>query len=238
MKYMEYIEKLKQLSSEKYRANIIKLGIPEKDCIGVSVADIRRLAKGEKKDNKLAFELWQTGYHEAKLLAILFFDNRTIDFMEVERLLDDVFSWDLCDFLCNNLIIKMKEANEFISYWIAAEHLYRKRAAFSIIAMNAMHKRNITDEEIEGYLHDILLYSDDDRNHVKKAVSWALREIGKINYDYNEKAIIVAYELMEQGTKSQKWVGKDALRELENLVKVDERQRLLSRESKMGKQVL
>ncbi len=238
MDSMEYVERLRYLSSEKYKKNIVKLGIPEKDSIGVSVGEIRKLAKGVKKDNKCAYELWKTGYHEAKMLAILLFDKKEMDFIKVDRLMDDVISWDLCDFLCNNLIIKLEDSDEFVSNWVSSYHLYRKRAAFSIIAMSAVHKKDLNGEDVKRYFQYILDYSNDERLHIKKAVSWALREIGKINYLYNEKAILVSYELLEKETRAQKWIGKDALKELENLVKVDERGRLLTRNSKMGKLVI
>lgn len=104
----EVISELKSLSSEKYKANVVKMGIPEANSIGVSTGDIRKLAKGIGKSNEFAYKLWWTGYHEAKLLAVLVFDKKSISLHDVEQLINDVSSWDLCDHLCKNLIMKLK----------------------------------------------------------------------------------------------------------------------------------
>lgn len=233
----EIIAQLQAISSEKYKANVVKMGIPEHSSIGVSTGDIRTLAKKLEKSNPLAMELWQTGYHEAKLLAVLLFDKKNTSLEEVKRLMSQVISWDLCDHLCKNLIIKLKGYEELIPIWVSSEHLYEKRAAFTLIASGIIHEKNLTNDTLDEYLRIIQTSSDDDREHVKKAVSWALREIGKKDFNYNEKAILLACELMECGTKAQSWIGKNALKELETLVKAEERGRLITSKSKMGKQV-
>lgn len=237
MNCQEIIEKLQSVSSEKYKANVVKMGIPEKCSIGVSTSEVRSLAKEIGKSNELAFELWKTGYHEAKLLAVLLFDKKQISHEDIEYLMDGVFSWDLCDHLCKNLIIKTKDYDSFIMEWSRTTEVYRIRAAFTLVASAAIHDDKITDEKIDEYLELIRECSNNPHEHIKKAVSWALREIGKIDFSYNEKAIILANELKETGNKTQMWIAKDVLREIENVVKAAGRKRLISANTKMGQEV-
>lgn len=232
----EVISELKSLSSEKYKVNVVKMGIPEASSIGVSTGDIRKLANGIGKSNEFAYELWRTGYHEAKLLAILVFDKKLISLHDVEQLINDVSSWDLCDHLCKNLIIKLKGYQELIETWCNSKDTYTKRAAFTLMASAVIHEKSISEKIIDNYLKLISEHSNDEREHVKKAVSWALREIGKRDFNYQEKAILLAHELKGNGSKSQIWIAKDVLKELENLVKVEGRGRLISSNSKMGKE--
>lgn len=231
----EILSGLKALSSEKYKANVVKLGIPEACSIGVSTGDVRKLAKTVGKDNALAHDLWNTGYHEARLLAVLIVDKKQFSLQEAEAFMHDVISWDLCDHLCKNLLIKLKGYEDLIEQWCDAEATYMKRAAFTLMASAAIHEKNLQKEALDHYLTLIRTYTDDEREHVKKSVSWALREIGKRDFDYQEKAVLLAHDLMENGNKAQKWIGKDALKELEKLVKAEGRSRLISSDSRMGK---
>ncbi|AZO94589.1 DNA alkylation repair protein [Halocella sp. SP3-1] len=226
---------LNELSDEKYKKNVIRLGIPKDKALGVRTGDIRKLARKIRTNHKLAWELWQSGVHEEKILAVLLFDKKDITYQEIESLMHDVNSWDLCDHICKNLIIKTSFAADIIKSWSKQSSLYFRRAAFVLMTAEMVKKREkIEPEQVELYIEKIKECANDTRPHVRKAISWALREIGKINYDYQEKAILVAYELIEEG-KASAWVGKNALKELETLVKVDERGRLLSSDSKMGR---
>lgn len=236
MTCQEIINQLQALASEKHKANVTKLGIPEENSIGVSTAEIRTLAKSIEKSQDLAYELWQSGYHEARLLAVLLFDKKKMTLHEVDALMSDVISWDLCDHLCKNLIVKMKDFDQLITQWITSEHTYQKRGAFTLMASAAIHKKDITEETLDAYLALIQEHSKNEQDHIKKSVSWALREIGKHDFDTNEKALLLAHNLKEHGNKAQIWIGKDAIKELENLVKVPGRKRLISADSKMGRQ--
>lgn len=238
MECNQIIAALKDMSSEKYKANVVRLGIPEESSIGTSTGDIRKLAKTLRTSNKLAYELWSTSYHEAKLLAVLLFDKKSLTIEDIENLMEDVFSWDLCDHICKNLIIKVKGYDLLINRWCDNEKTYFKRAAFTLMASVITHDKNVSDKILASFLDIIKEQSNDDRDHVKKAVSWALRESGKKDFNYQEKAIILAYELKETGNKAQLWVAKDALKELETLVQVKGRGRLISSETKMGKEQL
>ena len=133
MNSKEIVDYLKSEASEKYKENVIKMGIPEKFCIGVSTSTLRKFAKKLDKSNELAFELWNTHYHEARLLAVLIFDHKCLTYDQIDALMSEVSSWDLCDHLCKNLIVKLDFYEDFIFNWIAADHIYKKRASFVLI---------------------------------------------------------------------------------------------------------
>ena len=233
----EIINELKKMSDEKYKKNIIKLGIPEDRCIGVSVADLRKLSKNIKKDNDLARELWISGYHEAMLLSVLIMDKKSVTLEYIEEIMNDVISWDLCDHLCKNIIIKIKGYEDLIYKWSSSEKLYFKRAAFTLIASYVIHNKKADDEALNKMLQIIEENSDDDREHVKKAVLWALKEIGKKDMEWKDKSAKVSNKLISSGVKSKVWIGSNALKELNTLVKVEGQTRLISNKSKMGSNV-
>ena len=218
MNCSEVIAELRMRASEKYKANVVRMGIPEQYSLGVSTAEIRSLAKKMQKSNELALGLWVTGYHEARLLAVLLMDPKQMTKDAVEQLIGDVISWDLCDHLCKNLLIKMDCRNALIEGWVTSSQTYRKRAAFTLIASSVIHEKKINDDMLDYYLGLIARYSDDGREHVKKAVSWALREIGKRDFNYNEKALLLAHEFAESDSKALKWIGKDAIRDRKSVV--------------------
>lgn len=236
MKAIEIIEQLKEMSSDKYKQNVIRMGIPEENSIGVSTGELRKMASKIGKSNELAWELWDTGYHEAKLLAVLIMEKKKVTLDDVREMMKKVYSWDLCDHICKNLILKLSGYKDLIWEWCDNSQTYYRRAVFSLIASVAVHEKSLDREEVMRYFELIQNYADDSREHVKKAVSWALRELGKINFDYLEKAIEVAYQLKEQPSKACQWIGKDALKELETLVQVEGRTRLISSKSQMAKE--
>lgn len=234
MNSTDIITYLKSEASPKYKTNIVRMGIPAEYCIGVSTATLRSFSKKLEKSNQLAFELWGTHYHEARLLSVFLFNPQELTFCDVDSLMADVISWDLCDHLCKNLIIKLANYEDYILNWISANHIYKKRAAFTLIASAAIHDKKISQDALNLYLKLIYENSNSEHEHIKKAASWALREIGKINFDFNEKAILLAHGLLEHGSKTQVWIAKDVIKELENVTKVEGRRRLISTNSKMG----
>ena len=126
MTSQDIIEKLKQESSEKYKANVIKMGIPEENSIGVPTSQLRTIAKEIGKSNEIAYELWNSGYHDAKLLAVLVFEVKKLSFQDIDQLMNDVISWDLCNFICKQMIMKRKDYDDFIKQWIDSNHVYKK----------------------------------------------------------------------------------------------------------------
>lgn len=212
------------------------MGIPEENSIGVSTVMLRKMVPKIGRSNELAWELWKTGYHEAKLLAVLLMEKKKVTLADVKTMMEQVYSWDLCDHICKNLIIKIPGYQDLIWEWSDKPGLYYKRAVFTLIASVSVHEKTVTEEEIDSYLKLIKDCADDNREHVKKAISWALREIGKMNYDYLERAVETAYELRERPSKACQWIAKDALKELETLVKVEGRTRLITSKSQMAKE--
>lgn len=235
MNCRDIISELRSNASEAHKKNVVRMGIPEEYSMGVPTPVIRKLAKTIGISHETAFGLWRTGYHEAKLLAVLLFDNKKITPEDVEYLISDVASWDLCDHLCKNLIIRQKDCHRYITAWITSSRTYKKRAAFTLMASSAIHGKDSSGDRLDEYLNLIREHSQDGNEHVKKAASWALREIGKKDFNYCEKALLVAYDLKENGNRTQVWIAKDAVKELENLVKTDGRSRLISAGTKMGR---
>lgn len=179
-------------------------------------------------------QLWQTNYHECRILTVLALKPKDCNDQDINYLMDGIISWDLCDLLCKNILIKQKDFDHFIQSWINSDKLYFKRAAFTLIASTSTHA-SLTIAEIKNYLELIESYSDDERLLVKKAASWALRELGKTNLEAKELAINTAETMQRQTSKPQQWIAKDALKELTVLVQAPGRSRLISAKSKMGK---
>jgi len=228
------IVELESKSDNKVKNNLTKLGIPSENSLGVSTSEIRKMAKMYKRDDDFAKRIWDTGVHEMKLLAVLLMDPKKCTDTKVDYYMSTIYSWDLCDHFCKNYLIKCSNYKRFIDDWVCSNKLYYKRAGFTLIASQAINDKNIDEEELNKYFEYIEQFSDDDRVHVYKSISWALRELGKVNLEFQEKAIIVAHNLCEGSNTTKNKIGKMSLKELENLVKVPERKRLISRSSKMG----
>ncbi|HTT99580.1 MAG TPA: DNA alkylation repair protein [Rhizomicrobium sp.] len=228
------IARLAALGSEKRKEHGAKVGIDAVELLGVSTADVRRLGKEIGRDQTLADQLWDSGIHEAQILAVLVAEPAKVTETKLEKWLGRVRTWDLCDHLCNELVLRLPDPDRFIRKWAKDNRLYFRRAAFATMACRAVHAPQIVSEEIDSFLK-LICAVDDDRPHVMKAVSWALREIGKIDLTAHDRAMAVATDLIESGSKAARWIGRDAMRELETLVAVPERQRLLTAKSKMGR---
>lgn len=231
----EILDFLKEHGSVKYKENVVKLGIPKENSLGVSTIELRKLAKKIKPSNTLAKQLWDTDYHEARLLSVLIVDVSSVDPNWAISLVDDVVSWDLCDHLCKNLLFKLPEYKDWILSWQNSHKLYHKRASFVLIATAIFHEKEIKEKHIDEYLKIIRNHESDSRVHIRKAISWALREIGKRDVESYKKAKRIAEELVQSPDKNKQWVGKDALKEINQLVVIKDSERLVSKTSKMGK---
>ena len=230
----DIIQYLNDHASDKYKKNIIKLGIPSSSTIGVATPELRKLAKKLPKDKDFLFELWQTSYHECKILTVLALKPKDCTKKDIIALIDGVQSWDLCDLICKTILIKLNY-DDYIREWITSEDLFKKRAAFTLIASTSTQAA-LSSAEISGYLQLIEKYAEDERLLVKKSVSWSLRELGKISLTSKDLAINTAKKFQSEDSKVKQWIAKDALKELETLVKTQGRPRLISNKSKMGKQ--
>lgn len=175
---------------------------------------MRRMAKSIGKDHQLALELWASTIHEARTLASMVDDPKQVTEAQMEEWVLAFDSWDICDQCCSNLFDKTDFACQKVVEWTERPEEYVKRAGFVIMAALSVHNKAASDDLFLSFLPIIKREAVDDRNYVKKAVNWALRQIGKRNWALNEAAIATAKELQEMQSKSARWIASDALREL------------------------
>jgi len=213
MEKQEVIAKLQSLANSVNVAGMARYGINPKNTLGISIYVLRDIAKQIGKDDALADELWASGIHEARILASYIADPKITTEDRMERWAADFDSWDVCDQVCG-LFEETPFAYQKAVAWSARYEEFVKRAAFAIMAGLAVHDKKAEDSQFEQFLPIIVRESGDERNYVKKAVNWALRNIGKRNRSLNERAIEAARQIQQIGTKSARWIAADALREL------------------------
>lgn len=214
---IEYVlEKLQAKARPDQLEGMARYGIVGEKRLGISMPDLRKMAKEIGKDHQLALQLWETGIQDARILAALIDRPEAVSEQQMEAWVKDLDSWDVCDQLCMNLLEKVPLARGKIKEWSQREEPFVKRAAFALIACLAWHDKAAPDEEFIGFLPIIHSGADDERNYVKKAVNWALRNIGKRNARLNKAAIQAAKEIRELNSKAARWIAADAIRELES----------------------
>jgi len=230
----EIIEQLKEQSSKDPSDVAQKRMVPVETVIGVSTRDIRALAKKTAKDRKLAEELWSSIFIEAKALAILLLSPKLVDENLIEAWVTELSDWSTCDLFVKAIMAGRTDAISWGVKWASDPRLYTKRAGLALIANYCMRAETFADDVSTSIISTIRQSAPDDRDHVRQASCWALREFGKSNTDTHEQACILALELIDSGHAEMAWVGRCAYRELEDLIKVPERRRLISRKSKTG----
>ena len=212
----EILERLKSKARPDQLEGMARFGMTPDQRWGVSVPDMRKIAKETGKNHSLALELWKCGIQEARMVAGMIGDSRKLSEKQMESWVKDFNSWDVCDQVCMNLFDKSPLAWKKVYDWSQREEEYVKRAAYSLIACLAWHDKETSDEEFIKLLPVIQQGSTDDRNFVKKAVNWALRGIGKRNQFLNRQAIKTAREIQKLDSKAARWIAADAIRELES----------------------
>ena len=220
----EVLNKLNEKAKSDQLEGMARFGIVGDQRMGVSVPDMRKIAKEVGKDHQLALELWDTGIPEAMIVAGMVAEPDKLTEEQMEDWVVDINSWDICDQVCMNLFEKSPYAEQKIFEWSAREEEFVKRTAYALIACLAWHDKDASDQAFTKYFPVIKNGSTDDRNFVKKAVNWALRNIGKRNIELNQAAIQVAREIQAVDSKSARWIASNAIRELES-DKVQERLR-------------
>lgn len=210
----EILNDLKSRENSKNRVGMSRFGINTEKAFGISVKYLRDLGKKIGKDHKLALELWATGFHEARILATIIDEPNKASKSQFNKWINDVNSWDLCDQLCNNLLVKTVYAYDLAFEWSKSKTEFKKRAGFTLFAVIAVHWKHLEDLDFIKVFPRIIDEATDDRNFVKKAVNWALRQIGNRNSNLNKLAVETAEVLTSSENKSAKWIGKDALKEL------------------------
>jgi 3-methyladenine DNA glycosylase AlkD len=210
----EALRELRALARPGGVEGLARYGIRPARPLGVRVTDLRRLARRIRTDHALALALWDTGIHEARILASIVADPAVM----TPELMDDWITgfdaWDVCDQACMNLFDRTPHAAAKALEWSRRAAEFEKRAGFALMAALAVHAKAMPDDEFAPFLEAIERESDDDRNFVKKAVNWALRQIGKRNPQLRERAIETAQGIAARGTRPARWIARDALREL------------------------
>ena len=212
----EVLEILKSMARPDQLEGMAKYGIVVERRLGVSIPNLRRMAKELGQDHKLALELWKTGIAEARLVAAMTDDPEKLTEGQMEDWVKGINSWDVCDQVCMNLFEKVPLAWKKIIDWSEREEEFVKRAAFALMACLAWHDKKAKDEKFIELFPVIIGGATDERNFVKKAVNWALRNIGKRDLNLNKAAINTAREIQQIDSKAARWIASDTIRELES----------------------
>ena len=214
----EIIEKLEALGSPENVEGMARYKIVAKKAFGVAAPDLKLLAKEVKKNagdcHALALELWKTGVYEARAVAYLIDDPKQVTAKQMDAWARDFDNWAIVDGTCGHLFCRTPLAYEKAFEWSERDEEFIKRAGIVLMAWLAVHDKKADDEKIAEFLPVLERHSNDDRNFVKKAINWSLRQIGKRSQYLNRLAIETAQRIKQQNTKPARWIAADALREL------------------------
>ena len=214
MPYNEIIQRIKSLANPENVEGMARFGINPANTYGVSVPVLRKMARETGRDHELALALWASGIHEARLLACFIDRPDMVTEEQMEGWVKDFDSWDICDQCCSNLFDRTPVAHEKAVAWCEREEEFVRRAGFVLMAALSVHDKKASDEVFLRFLPLIKEYATDQRNFVKKAVNWALRQIGKRNPKLNGAALKTAEEIKKIDSRSARWIASDAIREL------------------------
>jgi len=210
----EILNRLRNMANPANVAGMARFGINPENTLGISIPELRSMAKEIGKDHALAQELWTSGIHEARILAAFIDDPKKVTEVQMEWWVADFDSWDVCDQVCGNLFDRTLFAYPKAHEWSSRDEEFVKRAGFALMAWLPVHDKKARDEQFELFFSAIIRQSTDGRNYVKKAVNWALRNIGKRNRSLNRRAIETAEEITRIDSRTAHWIASDALKEL------------------------
>jgi 3-methyladenine DNA glycosylase AlkD len=208
------IGRLRSMANPRNVEGMARFGINPENTLGISVTQLRKVAKTLGKDHGLALELWDSGIHEARILAAIIDDPAKVTEQQMEHWVAGFDSWDVCDQACTCLFDRTQFAFDKAVEWSRRDDEFVKRAGFALMAGLAVHNKTASDEQFIALLEHVKRESLDDRKYVKKAVNWALRQIGKRNRSLNIVSIEVAAEISSLDSRAARWIASDALREL------------------------
>lgn len=228
------LKHLQENGDAKQAERVRARGIPESSIFGTPKSIVQKTARTLGRNQELAESLWASNIHEARLVAILTAEPDKISLPVLKQWANDLWSWDIADHLARYLLPYIPKPELLIAYCATIDSTYTKRLAFAGIACSIQKNKRLSEEQFDFYRNHIQLGASDNRPHVRKAVVWALVEIGKINDSWQESAIVFAAELIEQ-RGNEAWVGRNAMKDLQLLVSVPERRRLISQKSKTGR---
>jgi 3-methyladenine DNA glycosylase AlkD len=210
----EILSRLRSLANPEAVAGMARFGINPKNTYGISIPALRKIARELGTNHDLAQQLWASGVHEAKILAAMVDDHEKVTEGQLESWVEAFDSWDVCDQCCSNLFDETRFAYQKAVEWSSRKEEFVKRAGYALMAALAVHDKSAPDTKFLRFLPLIRRGSSDERNFVKKAVNWALRQIGKRNRRLNRAAIATAKEIQAMESKTARWIAADALREL------------------------
>jgi 3-methyladenine DNA glycosylase AlkD len=202
------------MKDTKAVAGMARFGISPQNNLGIGVTELRKMAREIGKDHELALRLWSSGIRDARILAASIDDPALVTEAQMESWAKDFDSWDVCDHCCGHLFDKTQSAYEKAIRWSSRNEEFVKRAGFALMAWLSLHDKKVSDKRFLGFLPLIKKGSGDERNYVKKAVSWALRNIGKRSKNLNRSAIRTARDIKKLESRSARWIASDVLREL------------------------
>ncbi|MDD2753407.1 MAG: DNA alkylation repair protein [Candidatus Portnoybacteria bacterium] len=211
----DILKKLKSMSDPKNAAGMARFGIrPKSKVLGAPMPLLRSLVKKIGRDHVLAQKLWRSGIHEAKILASMVDDVKMVSGAQMDKWIKGFDSWDVCDQVCLNLFFSHPLVFKKCATWADRKSEFERRAGFALMATAAFKNKQAKDGDFIKFFPLIKKYAADERNYVRKAVNWALRQIGKRNMNLNKKAISLAREIAKIDSRAARWVAADALREL------------------------
>jgi 3-methyladenine DNA glycosylase AlkD len=210
----EVIKILRAKANKRNVAGMARFGINSKNTLGVSMPFLRSLGKAIGKDDPLALKLWATKIHEARILAALIDEPAKVTERQMELWVKDFDSWDVCDQVCSNLFDKTSFAWGHAVAWSQRSEEFVRRAGFVLMAVLSVHDKKASNAQFVKFFPLLKAGATDERNFVKKAVNWALRQIGKRNLYLNGRVIALSKEIQKIDSSSAKWITADALREL------------------------
>jgi 3-methyladenine DNA glycosylase AlkD len=211
----QIIANLKQYANAQAVEGMARFGIRPAHALGISIPTLRKMAKEIGRNQVLALELWDSGIHEARILASMIAEPRLVSARQMEDWVNDFDSWDVCDQVCGNLFDKTPFAYQKAAQWCQQEKEFVRRAGFVMMAELAVHDKQAPDEAFLPFFPLIKQHAGDERNFVKKAVNWALRQIGKRNDHLRTLALACAFDIQHMDSKTARWIAKDALKELQ-----------------------
>ena len=214
MQLDDVVEALRERADPSRLDGMARYGIDTSRAIGVSMPEIRAVARSVGRRHALAQQLWATEIHEARILASMVDEPDRVAPSQMDRWARDFASWDVCDQVCSNLFARTPYAYEKAAQWSSTRAEFVKRAAFSLMASLAVRDKDADDDAFVAFLPLIVSGAHDERNFVKKSVNWALRQIGKRDRRLNASAIATAEEIRAIDSRAARWIAADSLREL------------------------
>lgn len=206
---------LERLGSQRVRANMgARFGIHTNKAWGVMMKDMQQVAKSIGTDHAFAQALWKTGWYEARMVATMIADPLQVTPKEMDAWVKDFDNWAICDTACSKLWDQVPHAWDKVEVWAKSEVEFTKRAAFALLACLSLHRNDADPKKLRTYLPLVKKAASDERNFVKKGVSWALRGMAGTSTEMRDAVVELAEALAANKNATERWVGKDVLRDI------------------------